>query len=54
MLINAFLLKIHDRHPIGKKLRHVGVHYTEWVKKFVLWNLDQATNGTSGNKLIAL
>ena len=26
---------------LGRSYRHVGVHYTEWVKKFILWNLRQ-------------
>ena len=26
---------------LGRSYRHVGVHYTEWVKKFVSWNLRQ-------------
>ena len=33
---------------LGRSYRHVGVHYTEWIME------PQATNGTSGNKLIAL
>ncbi len=41
---------------LGRSYHHVGVHYTEWVKKIRLVE-PQATNGTSGNKvnkLIAL
>ncbi len=38
---------------LGRRYRHVGVHYTEWVKNNCLVE-PQATNGTSGNKLIAL
>jgi hypothetical protein len=38
---------------LGRSYCHVGVHYTEWVKKIRLVE-PQATNGTSGNKLIAL
>ncbi len=45
MLINAFLLKIHDSHPIGKKLPSL----YRVVKKNRLVE-PQATSGTSGNK----
>ncbi len=34
---------------LGRSYHHVGVHYTEWVKKIRLVE-PQATNGTSGNK----
>ncbi len=38
---------------LGRSYRHVGVHYTEWVKKIDLVE-PQATNGTSSNRLIPL
>ncbi len=38
---------------LGRSYNHVGVHYTEWVKTIRLVE-PHATNGTSGNKLIAL
>ena len=53
MLINAFLRKIHDSHPIGKKLPSCWCTLYRVGKKIRLVE-PQATNGTSGNKLIAL
>ncbi len=49
MLINAFLLKIHDSHPIGKKLPSCWCTLYRVVKKNRPVE-PQATSGTSGNK----